>query len=272
MTIDLDAYREMSRTTWGEVASGWEARREWMADVTAPLAQWLIEQLDPQPGMQVADVGCGTGEDVRALALAVAPTGTATGIDPSETMLAEARRRSEAARSTVQLVQGPAEELPFDDASLDLVRSERVLQHLTDPAVAVREMARVLRPGGRIGLVDTDWRSLATWPGDPHLAAAWREDWADFPSPAAGAQLPDLVLSNGFVGARVTTEVLMLRPRSLDQPPAALVLDLATRRAEAVGEGDTWRRDLEEAAAKGAFVFAVTLYGVTAIRTTSPDR
>lgn len=231
------------------------------------LHAWLLEHLDPQPGMHVADVGCGTGEDVRGLALAVAPTGTATGIDPSATMLAEAHRRNEAARSPARLVRGSAEDLPFDDGSLDLVRSERVLQHLADPAVAVREMARVLKPGGRVGLIDTDWRSLATWPGEPHLAAAWREDWVGFPTPATGAQLLDLVLSNGFADARVTTEVLMLRPRSLDQPPAALALELAARRAEAAGEGQAWRRELEEAAARGAFVFAVTLYGVVAVRT-----
>lgn len=230
------------------------------------LHAWLLEQLDPLPGMHVLDVGCGTGEDVRGLAVSVAPTGSATGVDPSETMLAEARRRGEASRNPALFVSGTAERLPADDGSLDLVRSERVLQHLADPAVAVREMARVLRLGGRVGLIDTDWRTLATWPGDPHVAAAWREDWGGFPTPTAGAQLLDLVLRHGFADARVTTDTLMLRPRTLDQPPISFVLDHATRRAEAAGEDSTWRQTLEESAAQGSFVFAVTLYAVVATR------
>jgi len=230
------------------------------------LHAWLIEQLDPLPGMHVMDVGCGTGEDVRGLAVSVAPTGTATGVDPSETMLAEARRRGEAARNPARYLKGSADRLPADDASLDLVRSERVLQHLTDPVAAVEELARVLRPGGRIGLIDTDWRTLATWPGDPYLTTAWREDWAGVPSPAAGSQLLDLVLGHGFTGARVTTEVLMLRPRVLDRPPVSFVLERAAARAEAAGESDEWRQSLEESAARGSFVFAVTLYGVVATR------
>lgn len=230
------------------------------------LHAWLIEHLDPLPGMHVLDVGCGTGEDVRGLAVLVAPTGSATGVDPSETMLAEARRRGEAARNPARFVQGTAEELPAGDGALDLVRCERVLQHLADPAVAVGEMARVLRPGGRVGLIDTDWRTIATWPGDPYLAAAWLEDWAGVPSPAAGAQLLDLVRRHGFVDARVTTDTFMLRPRALDQPPVSIVLELAARRAAAAGEEAAWRQALEESAAEGAFVFAVTLYAVVAKR------
>lgn len=228
------------------------------------LHAWLLEQLDPLPGMHVLDVGCGTGEDVRGLAVSVAPTGSATGVDPSETMLAEARRRGEAARNPARFVRATADRLPVADGSLDLVRCERVLQHLTDPAAAVREMARVLRPGGRVGLIDTDWRTLATWPGDPHLAAAWREDWGGVPTPAAGAQLLDLVLRHGFADARLTTETLMLRPRALDRPPVSFVLEEAARRAAAAGEDGAWRRTLDESAAQGSFVFAVTMYAVVA--------
>ncbi|GAA3526591.1 hypothetical protein AFL01nite_04690 [Aeromicrobium flavum] len=230
------------------------------------LHAWLVEQLDPLPGLHVLNVGCGTGEDVRGLAVSVGPTGSATGVDPSETMLAEARRRGEAARNPARYVRGTAERLPSDDGSLDLVRCERVLQHLTDPVVAVTEMARVLRPGGRVGLIDTDWRTLATWPGHPHLAAAWHEGWGGGPSPAAGAQLLDLVLRHGFTGARITTETLMLRPRTLDQPPVSFVLEAASRRAEAAGEDAAWRQALEDSAARGSFVFAVTLYAVVATR------
>ena len=230
------------------------------------LHAWLLEQLEPLPGMHVLDVGCGTGDDVRGLAVSVSPGGSATGVDPSETMLGEARRRGVAARSPARFVRGTADRLPVADGSLDLVRCERVLQHLLDPSAAVREMARVLRPGGRVGLVDTDWRTLATWPGDPHLVDAWHEDWGGIPTPSVGAQLLDLVLRQGFTEPRVTAGTMLLRPRTLEEPPISFTLEAASRRAAAAGEEDDWRRRLEESAARGSFVFTVTMHAVVATK------
>jgi len=276
--MEADAHDESPRDvpTFTDVdASTDEARAVAVAalDVQAQLPHvqrlraWLMEQLEPRPGMHVLDVGCGTGEDVRGLAVTVAPAGSATGVDPSATMLAEARRRGRAVRTTARLVRSTADRLPVADASLDLVRCERVLQHLVEPAGAVREMARVLRPGGRVGLIDTDWRTLATWPGDPHLAGAWHEDWGGIPTPWVGAQLLDLVLRHGFTDPRVTTGTMLLRPRALDQPPLSFMMEAATRHAEAAGEEQAWRRALEESAARGSFVLTVTMHAVVATRT-----
>ncbi len=233
------------------------------------LKAWLVEQLDPQPGLSVLDVGCGTGEDVRGLAVTVGPAGSATGVDPSGTMLAEAERRSAVAGSRARYVRGSADRLPVGDGHLDLVRSERVLQHVTDPAAAVREMARVLRPGGRVGLIDTDWRTLAIWPGDHDAVVAARQAWiGSFLHPAAGAQLLDLVLAAGFTDPRATAEPLLLRPRTIDQPPLALILTAAgTDASGAAAElDDGWLGELEVAARRGALVAAVTMHAVVATR------
>ena len=74
--------------------------------------------------------------------------------------------RADTAGVTVELLDGGAEELPLGDASVDLVTCERVLQHLEDPDAAVREFARVLRPGGRVVVIDSDWATSIVHPGD----------------------------------------------------------------------------------------------------------
>lgn len=97
----------------------------------------------PRPGERALDVGTGTGNYACALAtrgLAV------TGIDPSEAMLAVARRKPQ----PVTWLQGPAERLPFDDGSYDLVVSVTALEFISDPRRALEEMFRVLKPGGRL--------------------------------------------------------------------------------------------------------------------------
>ncbi len=106
-----------------------------------------FEMLEPEPGQTIVDVGCGPGDEVRLLAPFVGPDGVVIGIDPSETMLAAARRRTEGMPVRAEFRHGDVMDLPLDDASVDGCRCERVLQHLRHPERAVAEMARVTRPG-----------------------------------------------------------------------------------------------------------------------------
>ena len=123
-----------------------------------------FEGLRLEAGQRVLDVGCGTGDDVHDLAVLVAPTGEAVGLDNDPDLLAEARRRA-VGREALTFVAGNAEALPFDDATFDACRAERVLQHLAHPERAVGEMRRVLRPGGRLVLLDVDWDTLVVTAG-----------------------------------------------------------------------------------------------------------
>ena len=110
------------------------------------------------PGMRVLDVGCGTGDDVRAIAGIVGPNGRAAGVDRSRTMIEEARARGVPANAEFALAEAGA--LPFEEASFDAARAERVFQHLAQPEPAARELYRVLKPGGTALLLDQDWESL----------------------------------------------------------------------------------------------------------------
>ena len=115
--------------------------------------------LAPRSGQRLLDVGCGVGEVARELATLVAPDGEVVAVDLSAATVAVAAERHDT--SNVRYAVGDIAALDFPDADFDGVRTERVLQHVTDPDASVAELARVVRPGGRVCLVDTDWESLA---------------------------------------------------------------------------------------------------------------
>lgn len=100
-------------------------------------------------GMDVIDVACGTGAVTRAIMEIVAGKGRVLGVDPSEGMIAEARKNVSA-----EFVVGRAEQLPSGDAAFDFLSMGYALRHVEDLSVAFREYRRVLRPGGRLLILE----------------------------------------------------------------------------------------------------------------------
>lgn len=110
---------------------------------------------EPQPGWRVVDVGCGAGFDSQVAAHYAGPAGHVTGVDMSPEMLAVARSGlTEAALANITFVEGFAEALPVDDGWADLVISNGVLNLAACKSSAFAEIARVLRPGGRLQAAD----------------------------------------------------------------------------------------------------------------------
>ena len=130
-------------------------------------AAFLLPEL--RPGMRLLDVGCGPGSITRGLAARVAP-GQVIGLDLSRETLAAAREDA-AARGldNLQYEEGSVYQLPFPDASFDVVYAHQVVQHLREPGAALREMLRVLRSGGLVAIRDVDWGTVTYWPPDPWL-------------------------------------------------------------------------------------------------------
>ncbi|HYT04059.1 MAG TPA: methyltransferase domain-containing protein [Gemmatimonadales bacterium] len=124
--------------------------RRWSSYIRAGVRETVL-RLHAQRAEQVLDVGCGTGALLAALA-AAAPGVRLVGIDASPEMLAVARGKLAPA---VDLRVAWAEDVPYGDATFDAVVSCSVLHYLREPMAALREMARVVKPGGR--LVITDW-------------------------------------------------------------------------------------------------------------------
>jgi len=141
-------------TTDASTTIGTEAYVAWRATplgvVTEAIEQRLIlDMMGELAGARVLDAGCGDGALVCAAAWRGADL---TGIDPDPAMLAAARSRAVKAGVRATFLEGRVERLPFPDASFDVVASITVLCFVPDAAGAVREMARVLRPGGRLVL------------------------------------------------------------------------------------------------------------------------
>jgi arsenite methyltransferase len=133
-----------------------------------------------RPGETVLDLGSGGGIDVLLSARRVGPTGKAYGVDMTNEMLALARRNAAKARATnVEFLEGLIEDLPLPDASVDVVISNCVINLSTDKPAVVREIARVLRPGGRVGISDVV--------ADDHLTAQDRRERGSYVGCPAGA-------------------------------------------------------------------------------------
>ena len=108
-----------------------------------------------EPGEKVVDVGCGAGIDSLIAAAMVGPAGRVIGVDMTTAMLAKARRAAtEAGRDNVDFRESTAEALPVEDGWADVVISNGVLNLMPDKGVGLAEMARVLKPGGRLQIGD----------------------------------------------------------------------------------------------------------------------
>ena len=179
-------------------AIGPEAYASWRATplgaITEGIEQCLIlDLMGDLAGRRVLDAGCGDG----ALICAAASRGAAaTGIDPDPAMLAAVRSRVGGAACGAKFVQGRLEQLPFREASFDLVAAITVLCFVPDAGGAVREMARVLRPGGRLVLGELgrwSWwaaiRRVRGWLGSSTWAAARFRTGAELKSLVRQAEL-----------------------------------------------------------------------------------
>ena len=158
----------------------------------------LVRAIDPRPGQRVLDVASGTG--MVAFALARQGGCEVTGIDQSEAMLDGARAhlaRLPELAGEVRFVQGEAERLPFADGEFDALSFTYLLRYVDDPAATMRELARVVRPGGRIGMIEFGV------PSSPPLRFLWRE-WTRYGLPLLGRIVsPAWVAVGRFLGPNI---------------------------------------------------------------------
>jgi len=137
------------------------ARLQRQAGVLIERELTMLEALGLRPDARFLELGCGPGFLCGAVAGALAQ-GCATGLDASADLLAVARSVVLPEHPNLVFVRGEAAALPFADASFDFAYSRLVFQHLAEPGAALRELRRVLRPGGRLCVLDIDdgWLSL----------------------------------------------------------------------------------------------------------------
>ena len=218
----------------------------------------VAELLAPRAGERLLEVGTGTGDD--ALALAARSGADVVGVDSSQTMVDEARRRG-----LREVALADAAALPFDAESFDACWADRVFQHLADPAAALREMARVTKPGGRLLVVDPDYDTQVVDVADQELARRVLRFRADhlLRNGNLAHRLGGLFADAGLVNVQVEAVPVVLRD------PAALDDAMGLRSWAGVAHGRgllaaedaaRWEQQLDDAAAGDHFLYAFSLF------------
>ncbi len=146
----------MAEQPWDSFArlSAGERFREQSAEMGVAATQALVEAARIVPGLRVLDVACGSGEPSISIAHLLRNSGSVIGMDMAGTALEMARERARArGLQNVEFLQGDVHSLPFPDASFDRVTCRMGAMFFADLLGALREMRRVLRPGGRVALL-----------------------------------------------------------------------------------------------------------------------
>ncbi len=226
----------------------------------AALRRRGYELLSLPPGSSMVDVGCGTG---RAAAELEERRLRPIGVDSDEHVIAEARRR----RPDLDLRVGDAYRLPLADASVAGYRADKVFHELADPATALAEAVRVLRPNGTAVLVGHDWDALVIDADDRALTRTVVHARADtVTDPWAARRYRTLLTAAGF--ADVTVEVhtaVLTDPVAL---PLLLGLGAAAGAAGAItaDEAEAWAEEQRTRARDGRMFLAVPLFLAAARR------
>ena len=245
-------------------------------DATLRLRSWERAQLGLAHGDRLLDVGCGLGEASLGLAEDLGASGEVVGVDASERMLRVARSRGRAARCRVRFTLGDACALDESNASFDAARSERTLQWLADPAAAVAEMVRVVRPGGRVSLIDTDWSTFTIDIGDDAVTGLVRDAMRterNRPS-NVGRRLHELVRAAGCLPLARTEATQTWTTWDPDTSPTpggcfsmeSLADDLVGRNQLATADHRWFVSTIHDAARRGQFSMRLTMFAVVAER------
>lgn len=255
-----------------------DATGRWEA--TQRLRSWERAQLILTAGERLLDVGCGLGDAALALKADLGSTGELVGLDVSAEMITAASARASAARCAVRFAVGNALELGEPDGSFDVVRSERVLQWLADPERALSEMIRVLKPGGRLSLIDTDWSSFTLDVGDEQLSSCVRGAMRiERRRPSnIGRRLATLAEGVGLsvIGQTMATQQWTAWDPD-DSPAPDGCFSMASLADDLVAAGELDAHDHERfvstvhtAAREGRFAMALTMFAVVATVAPAP--
>jgi arsenite methyltransferase len=221
-------------------------------------------------GENVLDIGSGAGLLAREMAAEVGSVGSVDGIDPSESMLARARRRRGAdGAAEIRFLAGDASALPFADASFDAAVATQVYEYVRDMPAALGEAFRVLRPGGRLLVLDTDWGSIVWHSAKPErtrrVLAAWQEHLID---PYLPRRLTGLLSDARF--SLVRCEVIPLLNTGYEENTfsaglMAFVRDFVPgRQGLTEADAQAWAEDLE--ALGDDYFFSLNRYLFLALR------
>lgn len=230
-------------------------------DFLQEIKQRTFALMDLREGDHALDLGCGTGEDVCALAAKVGQSGRAVGVDISSTMITASRQRLGESGLKAEFLQGDVQNLTFEDSSFDAIRAERLLQHVPDTDAALREIVRIAKRGARIVIWEGDLDLLIIDAPDYETSRVMQRFICDsFRNGAIGHQLYRRFLSYGLVD--VQTVPLVREVTDLALIENAFDLCASVERATQQNllkpeQARTWLESLRSAGRSGQFLSVI---------------
>ena len=227
----------------------------------------LLEQLDLGRARAALDVGCGPGIDIAEMARLMPEGAHVSGVDISETMIAEARRRTDSLGPRVSLRTGDAADLPYSDQAFDACRAATVLQHVPDPARVIQEMARVTRPGGRVGVLEFDQETAFVDHPDSETTRIILDTFAStMVQGRIGRQIARLLRAAGLTEVTVTPGVNLGSPQFFRAILGDHVARLEDESVLTSQRACQWWAELDAWAQAGDFLGGAVVFAVAARR------
>ena len=229
-----------------------------------------LKALALNAGENVVDVGCGTGFLISEMAAMVGHSGSLTGVDFSQDMLDVAIQRCESLPH-VKLRQGSAVDLPLEDASFDAATCTQTLLYVPDVEQSISELARVLKVGGRLAVVETDWNGAIVNSADSEMTQKIFQSFQKpIPNPNLPTKLSPMLRKQGFGAINIEAIPIIntgytsanFSPNIIKWASDMAVLEKDISRQEA----DAWMADLELKAEAGEYFFCVNRFLFSAVK------
>ena len=226
----------------------------------------IVAALALQPGEAILDVGSGPGNQVFEMSSIVGPGGRVQGIDPAESAIAIASRRC-SGLSNVHFELGDVAQLPFDDGTFDSVMSSQVFEYLQNVSRGLEEIHRVLRPGGRVLIHDTNWGALLWRSSDAQRMNRIMEVWdKHLTDPRLPETLGPKLRDAGFIDIKVEPIIQLeieYDPASVSGVLMKFIVGYVESQGISALEISAWLEDLQDLAAKGEYFFSLNEYMFT---------